>query len=277
MVDLISIHTPKTAGTLFFEVLKSVYGEEKIFRDYSGQAPQTHPRIDAMTDDIQVIHGHFCAQWYDDYFPSAKRITWLRHPIFRFISFYYFWMSLPYDEDAAPLRKYAQNNNLSLLELAEHPKMKNQMMFNFIGESSLKSYYFVGIQEFFEGDLLELGKALSWPQKVVQHFSQLTPNKNPNSRYLQYVNEILSDHCLVSRLVKALEPDCELYQSALEIRANRRNESKFMQQTLADWERSRFYLSQYQKSTSAALTFRATAEKIRQTYFRYRNVNRRNS
>lgn len=267
MVDIISIHTPKTAGTLFLDVLKSVYGEEKIFRDYSGKDPQNYSRIDAITDNIQVIHGHFRTQWYENCFPSAKRITWLRHPLFRFISFYYFWMSLPYDEDASPLRKYAQKNNLSLVELAEHPNMKNQMMFNFVGQQSLQDYYFVGIQEFFVEDLLELGVNLNWPQATVQYFSQLTSNKNPNARYFQYVDEVLSDRSLVARLSLALEADCELYQSALEMRADRRNEPSFMQQTLADWERSKFYLSQYPESTSAVQSFRALTQKIRQTLF----------
>lgn len=267
MVDIISVHTPKTAGTLFFDVLKSVYGEEKIFRDYSGKDPLKHEGFNEIAHEFQVVHGHFRVKRYENRFPTAKRITWLRHPLFRFISFYYFWMNLPYDENASSLRKHVKKNNLSLLELAEHPKMKNQMMTSFVGKQSLQSYYFIGIQEFFTEDLLELSSYLNWPKAVVHPFSQLTSNKNPNPRYFQYVNEVLSDRPLVSRLMQALEADCELYQMALEMRANRRNESKFMQQTLADWERSKFYLSQYQNSTSTAQSVKALAEKVRRTLF----------
>ena len=267
MVDIISMHIPKTAGTLFFDVLKSVYGEEKIFRDYSGKNPLKDEGLEKIADEFQVIHGHFRGKRYENYFPTAKRITWLRHPLFRFISFYYFWMNLPCDENAVPLHRYVQQNNLSLIELAEHPTMKYDMMSSFIKGRALEDYFFIGIQEFFLEDLLELGQHLNWPQKALKCIGQLTPNKNPESHYLKYVNEILSDRFLVSRLTMALEADCELYQSALDIRANRRRESKFMQQTLADWERSKFYLNQYRKSTFAIQSFRTLSAKIRRTLF----------
>lgn len=250
MVDIISIHTPKTAGTLFFDVLKSVYGEEKIFRDYFGDNQLKKQDFNEITDDIRVIHGHFRAQRYENYFPEAKRITWLRHPLFRYLSFYYFWMNLPYDENAAPLRKYAQQNDLSLLELAEHPKIVNNMMSNFVEGRALEDYYFIGLQEFFLEDLLELGERLNWPQATLQRIGQLTPNQNPEPRYLQYVNEVLADRSLVSKLMTILEADCNLYQAALEMRAHRRNEPIFMQQTLADWERSKFYLNNYTQTRS---------------------------
>lgn len=267
MVDIISIHIPKTAGTLFFDVLKNVYSEEKVFRDYSGKNPFKPKELDKVAHEFQVIHGHFRAKRYENHFPTAKRITWLRHPLFRFISFYYFWMNLPCDENAAPLHKYAQQNNLSLLELAEHPVMKYDMMSSFVEGRALEDYSFIGIQEFFLEDLLELGEQLNWPQKILQHIGQLAPNTNPEPHYLKYVNEVLSDRFLVSRLTDILEADYELYQSALEMRANRRSESKFMQQTLADWERSKFYLSQHQKSNSVVQSFKGLAQKIRQTLF----------
>src|SRR6185503_7841164 len=96
----------------------------------------------------RAIHGHFWAGKYDRQAPDARRITWLRHPIKRLLSHYYFWMSKP--ELPHSLHRYVVQNNLSLLEFAELPQARNLVHDTFLRGRSLDEFEFVGIQEHFQ-------------------------------------------------------------------------------------------------------------------------------
>ena len=73
-------------------------------------------------------------------------------------------------------------------------------------------------------------------------------NTNPDPNYTKRLAEILNDTKLLNQLLLLNRQDLKLYQSALKIRAKRRQESKWLQLTLADWKRSQLLVEDaYQK------------------------------
>lgn len=85
----VSIHIPKTAGTLLGDIFDHGSGR-KVLWDYAGDysnADSIDPSWVAHANFIEKafwgIHGHFYYRKYSNIFPSATFITCLRHPITR--------------------------------------------------------------------------------------------------------------------------------------------------------------------------------------------------
>ncbi len=232
MVELISVHIPKTAGTAFRHVLLNVYGITKVLDDYPPD--RIYDPATQLDPKIAVIHGHFLPSKYNNLFPSAKRIVWLRHPIFRLISEYFFAKTIK-DYNNVIHAKLLENN-LSILEFAQIPDMINFLTRHMEG-MKLEEFDFVGIQEFYNQDLVTLRNLMGWHQ-----FSPAVKNSNRYSEYQKCLQEILSNNSLMNQLAQLNQQDLQLYESALHLRAKTRQESPFIQSTLADWQRSQFLL-----------------------------------
>ena len=226
MVKLLSVHIPKAAGTTFREVLSGVYGVGRVFEDYGG-TPVAELQI---ADTIRVIHGHFLADKYSERFPTARRIVWLRHPLFRLISEYFYAQTL--QDRTNPAHAQLLDQHLSLLDFAALPAMQNTISI-WLNNVSLEGFDFVGIQEFYPQDLYDLQQHLGWPDLPVE-----ARNTNRYPAYSQHIQDILADTQLVNQLAQFNRTDLQLYHHALNLRAQRRHESVFIQPLLADWHRS---------------------------------------
>ncbi len=224
-VELISLHLPKTAGSSFGEVLTRVYGKEKILFDYEDRPLDPTAQVnsdfsrwmkekDAFIRDIppstRVIHGHFPIAKYAGSFASAKKIIWLREPVSRLVSHYFYWKKSPHQNHA--LHKAFLEKNMGLLEFAEIPIMRNILSRIFLREADISQFYFVGIQEFFEDDLSQLAAMLKWPLHSAPEL-----NRNRESRY----GDFHLDGPLLEQLTRLNLQDVEIYQTALKLRAER--------------------------------------------------------
>ncbi|MDA0222399.1 MAG: sulfotransferase family 2 domain-containing protein [Proteobacteria bacterium] len=96
MLSLLSIHIPKTAGTNFSEVLKTIF-QDTIHYDYGTErdlvaARAINPIITAdvakFRKDCNVVHGHFHYLKYKETFGGVPVIATLRHPVDRVVSQY---------------------------------------------------------------------------------------------------------------------------------------------------------------------------------------------
>jgi hypothetical protein len=230
MVELISVHIPKTAGVAFRQVLFDVYGAEQVIDDYPPD--QIYDPSEVINPKIAVIHGHFLPSKYRNLFSNAKRIVWLRHPIFRLISEYFFAKNIQDYNNI--FHAQLLEKNLSLLEFAQIPAMRN-FLTRHLAETRLQEFDFVGIQEFYEQDLITLQKIMGWC-----NFSPTVLNSNRDQKYQQSLQEIINNDTLVNQLAKLNEADLKLYESALNLRAKLRQESTFIQSLLADWQRLKF-------------------------------------
>jgi ubiquinone/menaquinone biosynthesis C-methylase UbiE len=224
-VEIISVHVPKTAGATFGHmVLPQIYSLEKIFYDYEFLPVEVLQ--DKFTSKTKVIHGHFPAIKYQKAYPNAKIIVWLRNPINRLISWYYFWLTFPTNEPTSgKFHKYVVNNQIGFEEFIDLQDAQNDISRCYFQGINLENFQFIGIQEFFREDLWELQQLLNWPEVKV------TPsNRNTYPDYEDLVKSILSDRRLIGKIVSLNSADMELYQNALNLRAKRKGLSNSLQQ-----------------------------------------------
>ncbi|MGF1493849.1 MAG: sulfotransferase family 2 domain-containing protein [Microcoleaceae cyanobacterium] len=151
MVELISVHIPKTAGTAFQKTLLHVYGSEQVLLDYPPD--RVYRPGEPIADSIKVIHGHFALKKYRNHFPEAYRIVWLRHPVFRLISEYFYALTIHDTKNVAHAELFEKN--LDIVGFAKLPSMQNHMQ-RWLQEIELEDLYFVGLQEFYPQDIDDL-------------------------------------------------------------------------------------------------------------------------
>ncbi len=224
---VISIHLPKTAGTTFKKVLRQIYHPEEIFFDYPHRGDLRNKMLTNPKLGVKVIHGHFPCHKYNSKFPEFKKIIWLRDPIKRLISLYFFWKTwqILVESDAENLAP-VKESSLTFIEFAAKPEMQNIIKSKFVQEEKLTDFYFVGIQEFFSEDLHELKAMLNWPEYELE-----AKNTNPYPEYKLLLEEVLSNQEIVNKISAINQEDMELYREALSLRERRRKISQIQYYT----------------------------------------------
>ncbi|MEG5083159.1 hypothetical protein QUB53_21320, partial [Microcoleus sp. AT8-B4] len=239
MVELIVVHVPKTAGATFQVILNQVYGCEHIYYDYlEGSRPRVYQPAE-IPSEFRVIHGHFPIAKYDNFFPDAKRIIWLRHPVHLLVSLYFYWLHLPLVNNNHTIVGKIQSSRMGIDEFAEQPEVRNILYQHTCGKN-LSDFYFVGLQEFFQEDLAELKIMLGW-----EKFRNSYENLNPNPKYHEDIQKVFANQKIIDKLVENNKQDLALYQEALNLRSHRRKESILRQPIMAEWNRYQYQLRQF--------------------------------
>jgi hypothetical protein len=225
-VELVSVHVPKSAGTAFAHVLAQQYGPG-FFMDYQrgpihpdllGQSMKTwraaqKKKARQLPPETRAVHGHFWAGKYDSIFPRAKKIVWLRDPVRRLVSHYYYFKSKPSLPHPHPRHRQLHEKNLSLLEFARLPEMQNFITGRWLKDVPLDEFDFVGIQEFFVEDVAILAQTLGWRSVNV-------PTQN-RTVHPEYEWEKL-DPATLQEIESLNGVDVELYRQALALRGRTR-------------------------------------------------------
>lgn len=213
---------PKTAGTAFRAVLELVYGADRLHTVY----PTPADRPTELTTDEQwladsltlcrlgtsgprAVHGHYRIGWYADRFPQATRITWLRHPVDRLVSFYHMWREMPPWPSSSPLQAAVWRGEVDLLGFARAPAMRDQVTRWFLDSSDGRGLAFIGLQERFDEDLARLAALLGWGPVEAPRV-----NVNQNAGYVGQSID-LATRAEIARLNPS---DLGLYQAVLERR-----------------------------------------------------------
>lgn len=216
-LQLISVHIPKTAGTSFRNTLKAVYGEAQVVRLDIKPKDEVILIDEKLWEDkrisskVAVVHGHFSPLLFEKKFRSspAPFITWLRHPVERVISnFYYLEKRLreELDEEAKGLNILSKMQR-NLEEYAATPLNQNRIA-KFLHGRSLDDFAFVGIQEYYQEDLQQLGQKLGWKQLPYYHH-----NATGGDRIIG------AD--LRAEIARFNQEDMALYERALSLREKR--------------------------------------------------------
>jgi len=103
---------------------------------------------------IDCIHGHFLPLKYLllSVRTDIEFITWLREPVERLLSHYYYWQRV-YDPLTAPsLHRRVVEEEWSLERFCLSPELRN-LYGQFFWGFPLENFDFIGITEFFEEDL----------------------------------------------------------------------------------------------------------------------------
>ena len=154
-LKLISVHIPKSAGTSFRNTLREVYGVDQVARldiNLEDEVIRVNEQLwdkKKLSRDIEVAHCHFSPLLFEKYFRSspAPFITWLRDPVERVISnFYYLEKRLKeeLDEEGRGLNILSKMQR-TLSEYVADPINQNRIS-KFLQGRSLDDFAFVGIQ-----------------------------------------------------------------------------------------------------------------------------------
>jgi len=207
-IELIAIHIPKTGGRSLNATLKEVYGKDKVFyvkRDvFKNKTPNL---VKLIPEGILILQGHFKYLEIRDLHRTFNipLITWLRDPVERVISNYYFFINR-IQQGQRPDKLHRKNE--TLLEYGRRKGTRNRMT-DFLNGIDLNDLFFVGIIEHFEQDLEALGNLLGWGNIAPQHLNR---NKEHQSQFAPVSDKIREE---ITRLNR---DDMDLYQKALSIK-----------------------------------------------------------
>jgi hypothetical protein len=176
MIELISVHVPKCAGTSLLSALVGAYGAAAVYID-NEDAPG-HPTSPVNLDPVgyfagfgrsgypflagkSVVHGHVHIGKYDCLPDRCLRATFLRHPVARAISHFRYWQQHP--RRSHPLHHYMLDNQLDILRFAGLPLIRYFYSRTFFGGVDRSRFDFIGCVETLEPDLSRLGQMIGRP------------------------------------------------------------------------------------------------------------------
>ena len=220
MLEIVSIHVPKCAGTTFLGVLRSVYGQERVYRDYSDFPASGRSLMNTdftkwektkKREDINnikrlgfnVVHGHFINSKYNE-FTGAKKVAWIRDPVDRIVSHYFH----------AKKRK----DTIQLEEFIEDKYIKD-FMYLFLRTTNPDDFDFIGISEIFEQEVDRLAEMMGWNKK--RYRTSVVQVQNRNAK-VNYQNFKVPEH-IMKKIVENNPLDFELYNRTLEKLSNHYN------------------------------------------------------
>jgi hypothetical protein len=217
---IVSLHIPKTGGTSFGAVLERAYpgGVAYFYRPTNrlthpllkDRARLGDPALLAELEDsgIRVMHGHAPADWFRAAIPDPARYwTWLRDPVERVISAYYYLQERATRQarqpGGEPPRDRVRGRTLEqFASRRQHRNLQSRALAGF----ELDQMGFVGITERFDESIAILG---------------LPPLDAGRTRNVNKARPEVDDE--VRRLIwRVNDQDVALYERALELHEARR-------------------------------------------------------
>jgi len=234
---------PKTGGSTFNGIVRRVYDSDRLYatpdvvlsrygddwkqipdkerwqfaRDSFASLPESEKR------DLDAVLGHLWFGWHELTERPCRYVTFLRHPVHRFISYYNYIR----DHQGHPVSEKIQAENLDLRgfmddqELSELPG--NQQTKFLTGDFSPDSdtleqaaenleghFLFIGLTEHFDADLLRLSELLDWPQPYYTRRNASRKHASLGELDAREVREIIERNQLdmaLYELVKARRDD----------------------------------------------------------------------
>jgi hypothetical protein len=212
---IIVTHIPKTGGSSFLQYLRQVYGW-RLHLDYRHRRPDRLPwlarllglclgRRGGVPAGTACVIGHFRADKYDPFFPKARHAIWLRDPIERVVSNYYYFLRHP--DPNHRLSKAVNRDRVSLEEYASQRAVCQRQVYQLAGKP-LSAFAFVGITEHYAASVQLFSRIFGCPEPAaVPQF-----NQNPEKQGGRYA----LPPALRERLHALTERDDQLYRAGLQ-------------------------------------------------------------
>jgi hypothetical protein len=219
MIELISLHIPKTGGRSFRRILKNIYGDALDLRHEIRQFyanPKHAPPIEVdFPENIRAIHAHLSIAQFMPVIEECqpKVVTWIRNPVDRVISNYYFFMKRIRDQNVDG--KQLGKKDFSLLDYAAERGKENKLL-AFMTGIDLDEFFFIGVLEQMKSDVKELSSKMGWPDKIKTfHANSNYDFKYNNDCKTQYAD---IDDKMRSEIARLNDLDIKLYNDVLKMR-----------------------------------------------------------
>lgn len=212
---LLAVHIPKTGGTTFKNILRQIYKDRFIrVRNKTGHNQSVSDEIklavkqQASKKHACVIYGHYYLDPFYAEYPRAKLVVWLRDPLQRVLSNYFFNLRSSGIDFHADDQKSKEE---SILKYISDEKRQN-VMSKMIGNHKIEDFNYVGITEEYAKSLT-LSRTVFRAKEIRAHNSRhtvralnlLQPGRvhvmarkiNPNQKSVRYeVSESLRQKIL---------------------------------------------------------------------------------
>ena len=221
---LISVHLPKTAGASLRAALEEHFGDRLLwdYGDYPVNASTFGRNTRALRDcfknarggselqQFACIHGHFMPVKYRLLPMQSKKryVTWMRDPIERLASHYYYWVEHYEHEVVGKLQRRVLDENWSLERFCLGPELRN-IYSKFLFFFPLADFDFIGITEFYDTDMEYFSRNILDVDLPVKRV-----NVNPLRKKTAYVEDLL----LRKKIERHHAADMTLYRRALDLR-----------------------------------------------------------
>lgn len=214
------IHVPRTAGTTFKKMLRSVgvrgKGDNKELKNlremFTGKkklGPFRYPfELEVYKENKKLIQGHTpLAKWYPMLADTHKFITWVRDPVERMISQWEWWVARgPGGADIGGIwRQKVCSGRLTVLELCK--KMPNT--YRIMLGKDLSVFDWIGIQEDFNGSLETFSDVFGIT--IPEYEDWNVKGKNYKIKRRALVNDDIR-----AEMTKILKSDYDVYYEAKE-------------------------------------------------------------
>lgn len=219
---LISVHIPKTAGTsLTVEIRRGTLGRH--FLDYDDMPTSRLWRhrlrrfrtgLDArlhaaqLLRDYDVLHGHFRVAKYAFLYPRANFITFMREPVSRLLSHFYYFKHVasknPVTVGRNPDVARVASGELGLVDFARGDNMRH-LYASFTDGLPLERFALIGITERYTESVTWLNHRFG---------TMLEPRHERRSDYERYAAEY---EPLLPELHEANRENARLYAEALKL------------------------------------------------------------
>jgi len=172
-----------------------------------------------------VFHGHIRTQpWFDLFSPEKNiYITWIREPLKRIISEYYYIHEYEYHYKTFPRWEeyFSNKDNIPFEDYCFLPGTQNFISdhFNVNGINDLHRFRFVGVTDYFDKELLYLSRNVL--RVNTDRVPVMNKNKNISNKLLEEVNSVVNDSNFIEKFKSHHQLDYEFYNYALKGHATR--------------------------------------------------------
>jgi len=201
MSKIISLHVPKTAGTSFHLIMQKQYKSSKIL-DMKPIVKRCENVLIEKKDfsmyGEEFLHGHFTLLNFE-YDLRWKYLIWLRNPVERVISHYFYFKVKPIAAYVHPLEYKIKYEKMSLVDFIQVPCMQNLQSFYMNGSDNIDKFDFIGITEYFDKSIDILSEKLNLDLQTSYKKERINVHKKD------------IDNNIKKLIQKINEEDCDLY------------------------------------------------------------------